>query len=1097
MSVADEILALEEQQRRQPTTADSILAEPRWFAAPAPAATTAVTLPKKPLLLQETELRAGDPQRSANALEATLSALAIMPSLQVGTIRAGLGQGTLPDMLRRAVSEHQGYGTLLRETGFGGVPTPITLPGGVRFTMPAGMAAGGLGLAADIGLDPTTYMGVGALTKLGAARKAASLGRMTAELGAAGGDVARATGKALQVGELAPTMGAQARAGERALVSFAGKPVIRGAPVLDVASQILEGVKELSKPLRVAPELKGLEREAFLAREAQVRSARRIGEQRAIRTLAPIATEIRALARQHGVNEEPLREAMGRALELSKVPANFPVLEHLDAADGAKYRRWVMQGNAAKFGFDVAQPEVSAALDIAGGPQVRRMGGPPGGFPGPEKRLVSMAEPTLSQRELASAGTAGRPSIFITQRGNVQTTGGLPNVLGREGSFTGSGRMPEDMLALLPENTRKRIRVMEDKAFYGAQLKTMDATLGAQMSVFGEDFAKQVHGPARQAIVTINAQNAINLARRQAEGIPIEALADNIEYLRRITTPEAQRIINREHPGGFSAFAREITERHGAQRQRTLLGMTTTEANELWQTGQMALSGYKPTASKLFLDDPFLATVRATGEAERAIEAARMLTDYARTIGKPIRQAPPGWLEVGSDLPALQGVRFPPEVARTLTKHFAPSTKTEFMRAWKTLNGAWARSVTGIFPGYHTRNEVGDVWNGIVLSGANPIHYGEAIPVLLGRSMSQPVRLGSYHFTRQSLWELADRLNVVNSGFVAELRSGAGVLSRPQGIAEHIDQNAAMRLAQSVGQGRENSTRLVLFMDGLAKGMEPAVAAERTRTFLFDYGRLPDAVSALRSYAMPFLAWTYYNAPLQAASLFRKPGAFTAVQKTREAAAGAEPLGLPEQTPLPRHLRSRLPIRMGTSPEGHPQFMALEGFWPGADLGALTPKGAARRAENILTPLLTAPIQSLKNYDTFRQQPLAPGYAAAPGVVPWYAETTPFLGMNIPSRLMPEVGMIRALTEANRLIGTGPPPRPSLGTRLMQFGTGARLYPVDVEQQQGRAMGQARGSIEELRSLMRMYERRGQTANAERMREAIEAMIERPEKAAQ
>lgn len=85
---------------------------------------------------------------------------------------------------------------------------------------PEAFSTKALGLAADVlnPLDPLNYVGVGALTKTGKGARA---------LGALADVVPEAA-------RLAGTIGDQARLGQRALVSFAGKPVIQGAPVLDV-----------------------------------------------------------------------------------------------------------------------------------------------------------------------------------------------------------------------------------------------------------------------------------------------------------------------------------------------------------------------------------------------------------------------------------------------------------------------------------------------------------------------------------------------------------------------------------------------------------------------------------------------------------------------------------------------------------------------------------------------------------------------------------------------------------------------------------------------------------------------------------------------
>lgn len=76
---------------------------------------------------------------------------------------------------------------------------------------------GGFGLDVINPLDPLNYIGLGELTKTGRAAK--SLGSL-AEL-------------APEAARLGATIGEQARLGQRGLITFAGMPVVKGAPALD------------------------------------------------------------------------------------------------------------------------------------------------------------------------------------------------------------------------------------------------------------------------------------------------------------------------------------------------------------------------------------------------------------------------------------------------------------------------------------------------------------------------------------------------------------------------------------------------------------------------------------------------------------------------------------------------------------------------------------------------------------------------------------------------------------------------------------------------------------------------------------------------
>src|SRR3990167_8396314 len=87
------------------------------------------------------------------------------------------------------------------------------------------------GLALDVLADPTTYLGVGLAGKGGKAVKMLK-GIEGAEKIAQAAKKFGVSAKAIEmakVGKLAPTMAEQAKLGQRALLSFAGKPIIEGA----------------------------------------------------------------------------------------------------------------------------------------------------------------------------------------------------------------------------------------------------------------------------------------------------------------------------------------------------------------------------------------------------------------------------------------------------------------------------------------------------------------------------------------------------------------------------------------------------------------------------------------------------------------------------------------------------------------------------------------------------------------------------------------------------------------------------------------------------------------------------------------------------
>jgi len=123
------------------------------------------------------------------------------------------------------------------------------------------IARGVVGFVADVALDPTTYLGIGAVNKLGRAAKA---GQVLSKSGKVikgvdwAAEIAK-VGKKKKIGEellgassqiLKPTLAKQAAAGQRSLLQFGGETLIKGEPVfkgLTKAGEFLEKFPAIQK----------------------------------------------------------------------------------------------------------------------------------------------------------------------------------------------------------------------------------------------------------------------------------------------------------------------------------------------------------------------------------------------------------------------------------------------------------------------------------------------------------------------------------------------------------------------------------------------------------------------------------------------------------------------------------------------------------------------------------------------------------------------------------------------------------------------------------------------------------------------------------
>lgn len=252
-----------------------------------------------------------DPQRSTTGLERVLDVLAIPSHAVAGAVQGGIrdGVGGAVRGVAKGVRDRTTFGDVLKEDA------------GVQ-----GLAAPGLGLVLDIALDPTTYLSSG-MTAAGKAAKVATLGSKVAELSGDAARVAEAGKRLAEAGELGANLAEQASRGQRAVVAFGGKPVLpRGANeavyrVIDKVTGRLgetDAAQAIRKAFVVAPELKGLDREVYLARQAELRAASRVAQKRADEQMAPVAREISKLVRTHGLNPTATQRALSDAVELAR-----------------------------------------------------------------------------------------------------------------------------------------------------------------------------------------------------------------------------------------------------------------------------------------------------------------------------------------------------------------------------------------------------------------------------------------------------------------------------------------------------------------------------------------------------------------------------------------------------------------------------------------------------------------------------------------------------------------------------------------------------------------------------------------------------------
>jgi hypothetical protein len=634
------------------------------------------------------------------------------------------------------------------------------------------------------------------------------------------------------------------------------------------------------------------------------------------------------------------------------------------------------------------------------------------------------------------------------------------------------------------------------------------------------------------------------LKRSKDAGIEISEVA-GLGYLRHKVRPEAAEIIEKFGPDEFRGVGREVTERHGAQMRRSLVGafdrndnlvrlgvtaeetaqlagrndtylkwrpLTRNEANDLAEKGELAITGYQPVKGGLF-EDVGTATALRASEGAKAIGGAELIRGYAETPGmaenlakiadagqrklRKVELIRQGWRTVPNNIKGVgEDVLFRGDIGSALARRgekiLPPDNRTlrsiakgydEGLRAWKS----WT---LGVFPVFHTRNEVDDLFRAIGYGGMDFRRLGDAARVSawgtrLWRGGPEPVFFakGGARYTATELKNLMLKWGVVDTGQMSEVLNQLGALARPKGMLEHAADNRVVNAGKEFGRVRENWTRSALFLDGLKRGMSPGEAAARTAKYLFDYGDLSKVEQQFMRRLFPFYTYTRKNIPIQLENLVAKPGLAAGVEKARQESSQGEGLGLPGGVSLNSKLRESLPMRVGRTKEGNPQFLRLAGQLGLSDLNSvMSPYGVVQKAEDLLTPALSTPIEIAKNYDTYRDAPMED----YPG------QQTNLVGVPVSSRYgYPLLTNFRPLSELDRLLALKKDYAvPSTGERIANLVVG-RTYAADPG---ALAARQAMATEREVRRLQMFLRRAKSPQEAQKIVKEIQRVIAHPER---
>jgi len=218
-----------------------------------------------------------------------------------------------------------------------------------------------------------------------------------------------------------------------------------------------------------------------------------------------------------------------------------------------------------------------------------------------------------------------------------------------------------------------------------------------------------------------------------------------------------------------------------------------------------------------------------------------------------------------------------------------PKAYSTFLKHWNGWAAVYRSAVTSVFPAYHTRNIIGNIWNAAVIGPMkNPVHYKNAWS--LQRKFARAMTTGDKSVLSRAEWKAIKEMQEagvmrentfqdIQHFFQLEAAEGkmVGFAQDPvdrilrattgRGKAELLGAKLPfardlMPTGYKFGMIFENNARMALFMSERKAGKSVIESANTVRKYLFNYEELSQIEQKfLKPYAF-FYTFTRKNTPL-------------------------------------------------------------------------------------------------------------------------------------------------------------------------------------------------------------------------------------------
>lgn len=438
-------------------------------------------------------------------------------------------------------------------------------------------------------------------------------------------------------------------------------------------------------------------------------------------------------------------------------------------------------------------------------------------------------------------------------------------------------------------------------------------------------------------------------------------------------------------------------------------------------------------------------------------------------------------IAIATKISELQNTPMPPAMARMVEsrwKMIAEPEKSvqEMKKLYDGYMSAWKRYTLFMFPEYHSRNMVGDIWNGWMNGWKAkdiPADIAQATKLQIKNGVGQTVKTGLYgNISGENLYKAARDYGVIGTGQWSEIADVMAPVESAKGksILKKVKEQAwDLKGPAAVGEFLENNRRLAFFTRLVKDGDTFEDAAKKVAGALYDYNDLTDTERQIRRFGVPFYTWYRKNIPAQFKNLIEHPGKVSVLPKAKAAIESYAGGNVPEDT-RPEWMRREFSVHTGQDEKGRENFSMLGNYFPTTDLFKFGGKPADVLTNTLSnsSPLIKVPTELALNKNVFRGNTIDSLRDDDKGVAGELVgnERTNFLGRSMPTtvqKLSEMLPVTRALSTLDRMNPYGifdqrapdeqGKTRPyhtelDTGAKVLKTLTGLKNYPVDMRREQ-------------------------------------------------